>query len=177
MSRINNYPNYAESLLLLQSFSTPDNVINHLILTAQTAMGICRILKEKNIEVNCDLILTGALLHDIGRCQSHEIDHALIGAKILRNLNFPADICQLVENHLLGGITRDEASILGLPEKDFLPITLEEKIVSYSDNVSKNSAFLTTEQVILKFRKYYVEGHPVLNRIKLLHEEIESLIK
>jgi len=146
-------------------------------LTAQKAIIISKILKAKTVKIDCNLILAGALLHDLGRCQSHELDHAIIGADILRKLNYPTCLCQLVENHLLAGIKKEEASELGLPEKDFIPLSLEEKIVSYSDNISKNNIPLTTNEVISKYRKYYDEFHPILNRIKSLHDEIESLLQ
>ncbi|MFW9906507.1 MAG: HDIG domain-containing metalloprotein, partial [Candidatus Thorarchaeota archaeon] len=68
------FPDYTKCIQILLDYSVPPNVISHLILTAQTAVNATKILKNHNYSINCNLILTGALLHDIGRCRSHRLD-------------------------------------------------------------------------------------------------------
>ena len=77
----------------------------------------------------------GALLHDIGRALSHDITHGFKGANILRKEGLPENVALIVERHVLGGFTSSEALHLGLPPKDFLPTTLEEKIVCVADKL------------------------------------------
>ena len=43
----------------------------------------------KGSYVNLEQVETGAMLHDIGRSRTHTIKHAVVGAEILKNLNFP----------------------------------------------------------------------------------------
>ncbi|UCE14014.1 MAG: HDIG domain-containing protein [Candidatus Heimdallarchaeota archaeon] len=170
------FPDYIESIQLLLRYSTPLNVISHSIYTAQTAMKVAAKFKEKKIVVDCDLILAGALLHDIGRCKSHNIKHGLIGSKLLQNEGLPKELCRIAEIHLFAGITRHEAPDLGLPFRDFLPVTLEEKIITYADNISKKDRLLSVDEVIERYGKYLPQSHPILNRVRLLHTEIEAYL-
>ena len=41
----------------------------------------------------------------------------------------------IVERHIGAGITADEAGRLGLPFRDYIPATLEQKVVSHADNL------------------------------------------
>ncbi|MFX0182815.1 MAG: HDIG domain-containing metalloprotein [Candidatus Hodarchaeota archaeon] len=170
------FPNYTECLQLLVKFSVPPNVINHLIYTTQNAMKVSMVLKENYHIIDCELVLAGAMLHDIGRCKSHHIDHGFIGAQLLRQRNFPEELAEIAENHLFAGIKKHETIKLGLPFKDFLPKTLEEKIIAYSDNISKGGRILTTNEVIERYTKYLNKSHPILRRVRKLHGEIESLM-
>jgi len=170
------YPDYTKCIQLLLDYSTPPNVISHSILTAQTALNITEILKNKNLIINCDLIMAGALLHDIGRCQSHRLDHGIIGAKILREEDIAEELAQVAENHLFGGITKKEAKKLGLPFQDYLPKTLEEKIITYADNISKREPLLSIDEVIERYSTRLCNSHPILKRVRLLHTEIDTLL-
>jgi len=122
-------------------------------------MNIAKLLKNKNYYINCDLILAGALLHDIGRSQSHYIDHGILGGQILKTHGFQAELVSIVEKHIYAGISADEAKDLGLPSKDYIPKTYEEKIVAYADNISKTNELLSLEQVLNRFKRYLPDSH------------------
>ncbi len=170
------FPNYIECIQLLVRHSTPPDVITHGIQTAQTALKIAQKIKEQGKQVDCDFILAGALLHDIGRCKSHKIDHGILGGQILREEDFPKELVRIAENHIFAGITKHEAIDLGLPFKNYLPVTLEEKIITYADNVSKKEPLLTINEVIDRYSKYLRRSHPIIKRVRLLHSEIEKLL-
>lgn len=133
-------------------------------------------MKERNFPINCDLVLAGAMLHDIGRSQSHKLDHGVIGANILKKEKMPTELVSVVENHIFAGISKEETSEFNLPFRDFLPNTLEEKIVAYADNISKENDILTSEQVVKRYSRYLEESHPIIQRVKTLHYEIETLL-
>jgi uncharacterized protein (TIGR00295 family) len=63
------------------------------------------------------------------------VDHAVVGAEILRMRGLDERICLIVERHLGAGIPESEAVKLGLPERDMVPETLAEKIVCHADNL------------------------------------------
>ena len=170
-------PSFSECINLLIEYSIPDQIISHLLFTAQTAMMITRQLKKKKIVLDCDLILAGALLHDIGRSKSHNIDHGIVGAEILRTGGFPDELVSIVEKHIYAGISKQEAKELGLPYKDYIPETYEEKIVAYADNVSKTNKIQGLEEVIKRFKRYLPETHSILIRVKELHAEFDILVK
>ncbi len=139
-------------------------------------MKITRELKERNIPINCDLVLAGAMLHDIGRSLSHKLDHGVIGANILKIERMPSELVSVVENHIFAGISKEETPEFNLPFRDFLPNTLEEKIVAYADNISKENDILTSEQVVKRYSRYLEESHPIIQRVKTLQYEIETLL-
>ncbi|MHA1917936.1 MAG: HD domain-containing protein [Candidatus Ranarchaeia archaeon] len=116
---------------LLLKHNLPEQIIEHSIKVSKIAKNISlSINKFDNSEIL--LIETAALLHDIGRSISHKIDHGIIGGKILRKMDYPIH-ARIIEVHMLAGFNKEEAISLGLPNRDFLPITLPEKIVNYSD--------------------------------------------
>lgn len=125
-----------------------------------------------NSKVNLELVKKGALLHDVGRCQSNGIDHAIIGANILRNRGESSEIVMIVERHIGAGITTEEAIILGLPPKSYEPVTIEEKIVSHADNLVHGTEEVNLDFVIKKWRDMMGEEHPSINRLKKLHHEV-----
>ncbi len=170
------FPDYVTCIRLLLSHSTPSNVISHSIQTTQTALKAAKKIKEQGKLIDCNFILVGSLLHDIGRCKSHRIDHGIIGAQLLRKEGLPEEVAKIAENHLFAGITKHEAVNLGLPFRNYLPVTLEEKIITYADNISKKEPLLTLDEVIDRYSKYLVRSHPILKRVRLLHAEIETLL-
>lgn len=174
---MNVLPNYLTCIELhLQHHSLPQ-VIDHVIFTTQTALSIVKELKALFPTINCQLVLAGAMLHDIGRSQSHNIDHGIIGGEIIKQHGFPVELVYIVENHIFAGILKDETYEFSLPAKEYLPSTIEEKIVAYSDNISKNLQILSREEVLNYFSKYLSMNHPVMRRINKLHEEIETYLK
>ncbi len=81
------------------------------------------------------LLEVGALLHDIGRAQVHDVTHGYVGGQILRKNKYPISIVLIVERHVLGGFSPDEAEKVGLPKREFVPQTWEEKIVCVADKL------------------------------------------
>ncbi len=85
--------------------------------------------------VDLDLVLAGAMLHDIGRGVTHGIDHAQRGAALARSLALDENIVHIIERHIGAGMTADECSLEGLTPRDCIPKTVEEKIVANADNL------------------------------------------
>lgn len=127
---------------LLKTLKVPKEIVEHSEAVRETCMNLIDLLRERNraLKVNRRIVAVGALLHDIGRTRTQGIDHGVEGARMLRDLNVRDDpdierIALICERHLGGGIPKKEAAKLGLPEKDYIPKTLEEKIVAYCDNM------------------------------------------
>ncbi|MBO3746501.1 ribonuclease Y [Streptosporangiaceae bacterium NEAU-GS5] len=72
------------------------NVLKHLIESAHIA-GIM----AAELRLNRDLVKRGALLHDIGKALTHEVEgsHALIGAEIARRYGEHEDVVHAIEAH------------------------------------------------------------------------------
>lgn len=117
--------------------------MTHSTLVMKRAVRIC----DHHPELNLDrqFIIEAAMLHDIGifKCDAPGIQcfgkapyltHGRIGAELLRAEGLPkhARVC---ERHTGAGITKEEILRLNLPlpPQDFLPETMEEKVICYAD--------------------------------------------
>jgi len=163
------------ALRLLSENGCSRRVINHCKAVEKVATEIAEACKKKGLNVDMKLVQIGALLHDIGRSKTHCVDHAIIGAKIARSLNLPEAVVSIIERHVGGGITIEEAENLGWPVKSYVPETLEEKIVTYADKLIEGSERVSIEQTIEKFSRKLPPSS--INGMKKLHEEITSLIR
>ena len=106
--------------------------LTHSILVAEKALEIVRRLKAS---LDMKLIGRGALFHDLGKTITHDIDHGRLGAEKGAELGLPPEINLIMEKHIRGGITDEEAVELGLPAKDYTLYRLEERIIIYADRL------------------------------------------
>ncbi|HEX3014726.1 MAG TPA: HD domain-containing protein, partial [Methanobacterium sp.] len=56
--------------------------------------------------------------------------------------------------------------------KDYIPLTLEEKIVAHADNLTHWDQEVDLDFVIKKWKERLGENHPSIPRIIKLHQEI-----
>jgi len=132
-----------EAFSLLKKYGASDSVIAHVKKVRDYAMEIAACC-----ECDRELVEAGAILHDIGRSRTHGIDHAVVGAEILRNEGVDERIVRIVERHVGAGLTKEEAANLGLPPKDYLPEAIEEKIVCHADNLIGNRERISIHDAI-----------------------------
>jgi uncharacterized protein len=155
----------------LENYGCPKKVIGHCLAVSKKALEIAKTVK---FEVNLEDIEDGAVLHDIGRCRTHGIRHAVVGAGIARGLGAKEEVVRIVERHIGAGITRIEAAKVGLPARDYIPATPEEKIVAYADNLTLGTKYIAFEETLEKFVELLGEGHPSIKRFIALHEETQG---
>ena len=167
---------FEKALSILKNLC-PENVVNHCIAVSEYAYELALAIKNRGYEVDVELVKLGGLLHDIGRSKTHGIEHGVVGAEILRELGFDEKLALIAERHIGAGITKEEAIELGLPPKDYIPITLEEKIVAHADNLIFGTKRVEINDVIKKFEKKLGRNHPSIKRIILLNDEINNLLK
>ncbi len=148
MNEMSNIPKPAKCIELLKENGCSRGVINHSKAVRDLAVQIA----EKS-RADIKLVEVGALLHDIGRCNTHGVKHGFEGAKIAKKNNLPVCILNIIERHVGAGIPKDEAVKLGLPAKDYLPQTLEEKIVAHSDNLIEKGKKQIIEKEVEKALK------------------------
>lgn len=124
-------PGIEESLQILKDHNASKHVVTHSLAVMEVANQIATYFPT----VDKDLIETGALLHDLGRTKTHGLEHALIGAELAAKLKLPQELINIIERHMGAGISPQEAEKMGLPNKDYRPQSLEEKIVAHADNL------------------------------------------
>jgi uncharacterized protein len=167
-------PSREQALYFLYKSGCSANVIKHCETVAELAMEIAKICKEKGLNVNLELVEIGALLHDIGRSKTHSVHHAILGAEIAQGMGLPKPIISIIKRHVGGGITAKEAKKLGWPKDVYVPITLEEKIVSYADKLVEGSRRVPIEKTIENLSKELPPS--AIARIQKMHNEMLALI-
>jgi uncharacterized protein len=169
-------PSPRMALTFLSEVGCSERVIDHCKAVSALAVKFAKACESKGLNVDVNLVEVGALLHDIGRSKTHGVDHAIVGAEIGRSLNLPESILFIIERHVGGGITADEAKKLGWPVKSYLPTTLEEKLVTYADKLIEGLRVVPIEKTIEQFSRELGENHPAIDRVIRLHEELFPLI-
>ena len=152
-----------------------DNLKSLLLLhsrqVADKSLASCR--KHPELHLDEAFVEEAAMLHDIGirwchapsiccEGEEHYIRHGLIGGKLLRQEGFPVH-AQVCERHTGTGLTKEQIvrQQLPLPPQDFIPVTLEEKLICYADKFfskSKPERVLTVEQAAQSLEKFGHEG-------------------
>lgn len=169
-------PSRSEALKILRRMGCPPHVAAHCERVADIAVELALKALDMCFPVDLRLIEAGALLHDIGRSVTHGVSHGVIGAKIVRSLGLDEDVARIVERHVGAGIPAEEAAELGLPNGDYMPSTLEEKIVCYADKLARGSQRMGYKEALEEFIRILGRDHPAVERFKKLHREILTLI-
>jgi len=165
---MNFIPTPEECIELLRKSGCSEKVIRHCKTVRDVAV---RIAKRANADVK--LVEASALLHDIGRSKTHGIRHAVEGGKIAKKLCLPKEIIHIIERHIGAGLSADEAKKLGLPNRDFIPETLEEKIVCHADSLVDHNKKRDIEYEI---ERALTNGfHEYARRLVVLHKELSDI--
>ena len=146
----------------------------HCLAVSAKAISIA---ERAAVILDRELVRQGGLFHDIGRSRTHGIEHAVAGVEIARGLGFSDKLVLIVERHIGAGITAAEAVRLGLPKKDYLPLTAEEKIVSYADNLLSGTREMPFSEALERFRKILGPDHEGIELFIKQHEEIQGWMK
>jgi uncharacterized protein len=136
-----------------------DYYLPHVESVTKMALAIC----DKNPHLQADrfLVEAAAMLHDIGICRVYApeigcygeapyIQHGIFGAEIVRQEGW-SEIAPFCENHIGAGITKSDVITqkLALPERDMVPQTIEQEIITFADKFfSKSQNHLTTPKAI-----------------------------
>ena len=150
------------ALQIIDHFYPEESALKTLLLKHSTqvkekALEILSHNPDLSAQMDIDTVINGALLHDIGigECYApdilclghrHYIAHGIIGAEMLREYSRQLGIdleafARICERHTGSGLTAKEIheQHLPIPEKDFLPETLEEKLVCLADKFFSKS--------------------------------------
>ena len=150
-----------------------DHVVKHSLFVSHEAKKTAEKIKQNGYDIDVDFVEIAALIHDIGRCKTHSIRHGVEGAKIIKR--YSDKLARVCETHIGAGLTKEEAISLGLPAKDYLPETLEEKVIAHADNLAAGAKLMTISEALEELREKLGENHPAIGRVKELNDFIEEL--
>ena len=162
-------PNEDQCIELLIEAGCKRRVIIHCCTVEAVAKEIVSRVKG----ADPDLVAAGALLHDIGRSVDHSIMHAYIGSQIVQAHGLPQPIVDIVRKHTGAGLDAKDVEELGLPDADYMPRTLEEKIVAHADNMVSDNKVVKHSHSSDKLRNKGAERGA--DRIDALHAELSAL--
>lgn len=161
------YPNERECIRLLENAGCSRRVMHHSCTVRAVAAAI-----SERIPCNRDLVLAGAMLHDIGRSVDHSIMHAYEGYRILISLGLPEDLAETARKHTGAGLDQTDVEEFGLPPGDYIPATIEEKIVAHSDNLVSDTVLVKHTHSSEKLAaRGYMRGSV---RMEVLHRELSA---
>jgi uncharacterized protein len=126
------YTIHDADITLLRQAGVSEEDVAHSVKVAEKALEIASRI-NKNLDM--ELVGRGALFHDLGKAKTHEIEHGKLGAEMGAALGLPPAINAVMEKHIRGGLSAEEAIELGLPVKDYTLATLEERIIIYADRL------------------------------------------
>jgi uncharacterized protein len=163
--------NRKEALYLLTAVGCPVNVINHCSAVSEKARYIAQKVQNDH-PVDIHLVEMGGLLHDIGRAVTHSIDHGIVGARLLKKRGINRHLQRICETHILAGVPKAVAKDIGLPPRDFIPQTMEEKIVCHADNMTNH----TIEELRIGWKNFFGEknGQIIITLLDNLYNELKK---
>lgn len=180
-----NYKVQTWDIEILRNAGVSEDDVKHCMKVADKALEIA---DRTGTQIDMELIGRGALFHDFGKAKTHEIEHGKIGAEMGKNIGLPGTVTDIMEKHIRGGLTEEEARELNLPVKDYSLKTLEEKIVIYADRLvdiitdgivdikgDELEAERRFEEILREYPKYG-KNEKTLNRYLGYHREIQRLM-
>ncbi len=147
----------------------------HCFAVADAAAKVGSALKDHRA-VDLDFLWPAALLHDIGRCVTHDpIRHGVAGYDLLMRLGYQSE-ANVCASHILFGLDACEATLFGLPARDFVPHTVEERLVPLVDFLIEFDKPTTIDRRFSSLRKRNADNDFFLSRLDRARERAEVFI-
>ncbi|MDP7260372.1 MAG: NAD(P)H-hydrate epimerase [archaeon] len=154
----------------------PKPLRTHCKTVKKSCGKVIETLEARGIYPDKEIVNYGALLHDVGRVIDGGVRQGLEGYNILLELGVPEEIALCARNHVGSGIPKEEAVEKGLPEEDFIPETLEQKIVAYGDNLVAFDKITNYSEFRASFVEKFGEVSTQVAMSDLLHSELTDFI-
>lgn len=160
-----------DAVNILHGVGCSDEVIQHGFKVRELALEYSKKIIANGAFVDINIVEIGSILHDIGKSISNGIEHGALGAKLAENLGIDAKIVQIIRCHIGAGITKKKALELKLPHGNYIPTTIEEKIVAHADNLIKGTEQISINTCILNMQNKKIDSKSI-DMIKVLAHEI-----
>jgi len=164
------YPDEKQCLKILKDSGCSQRVTVH----CRTVRAVADVIAERMPDCDRGLVTAGALLHDLGRSRDHSIMHAVVGAEMAEKLGLPQELVEIIRRHTGAGLDEEDVATFGLPGWDYIPRTIEQKIVAAADNLVSDSSLVSHRVPAEKLRG---KGAPRgADRIIALHKELSDRV-
>ncbi len=167
-------PGREECMRMLVEAGVEENAIQHSKLVEAVALGFAKAINERQAGlVNEELVTAGALLHDLGRSKTHDIQHVVWSVQLAQEAHVDPAVVEIIRRHVGGGLTPYDAEKLGLPAWNMMPTTWEEKVVNHADSLVGEKGRRTLKKTLQHIRRV---GTPMwYKRVQELHRQLSGL--
>ena len=165
-------PSEEEAIALHRKHGSSERIIEHCETVTKVAKILADEFNRRGIKVDTKAVVAGAMLHDIGRSRTHTVRHGVEGSEIIEKEGVDRVVVEIVRKHVGAGLVPEEAEKLGLPRLDYVPKTLEERIVCFSDKLVASNQVQPFEEEV---RRFTVKSHDVARLIALKKRMKEEL--
>lgn len=155
-------PGRDECLSLLDKYGADERLKKHSIMCSRMSLKMA-----EGCQLDKRLLEAGALLHDIGRTVTPDIFHGVEGYRILKGEGYDETIARFCSTHVGAGLLRSTARKLKLPDMDYIPRTMEEKVVCNSDTLLKGDRVVELREIIEDYKKKELQSE--VPRLKKLN--------
>ena len=165
-------PSEGEAVALHRKYGSGQVIIEHCETVARVAKVLAEEFARRGHQVDLQAVVAAAMLHDIGRSKTHTIRHGVEGSQIVENEGADKKVVEIVRKHVGAGIAPEESTRLGLPDLDYIPRTLEERIVCFADKMVDRNKVRSFEEEVRRFR---IKSHDV-GRLIALKESLQEAL-
>ncbi len=157
-------PDEGQAIALHTKHGSNEHILRHCRACARVSMSLgARAIMHDN-PVDEKAVFAGALLHDIGRSRTQTVEHGVVGARLLELEGIDPIVVEIVRRHVGAGISSAEAVTLGFPSGDYVPRTLEQKIVCFVDKMLDGDRVRPLGEEVKRFVR---RGHDVERLLRL----------
>ncbi len=165
---MSSYPSTDDCYRIMREEGLSSAVIRHCCVVNLVAMAIAR-----RCGADLELVNAASLLHDVGRSATHGVNHVAESVRIARKRDLPEELVNCIGRHIASGFTAEEAEALGLPKGDYMPLSLEDKVVNFADNLVSDRSIKTVAQAGERMRAKGFEL--TATRMLAMGEELAAL--
>jgi uncharacterized protein len=165
-------PSEGEALALHRKYGSNDIIIEHCKTVAKVAKVLAEEFERRGHAVDVEAVVAAALLHDIGRSRTQTVRHGVEGSEMIEREGADRKVVEIVRKHIGAGLTPEEARRLGLPELDYIPRTLEERIVCFADKMVDSDRVRPFD---VEVRRFVIKSHDVMRLFALKKRLKEEL--
>jgi len=163
-------PDERQALALHTKHGSSERVVTHCQTVTAVSGALADAILAKGKPIDRRAVIAGALLHDIGRSRVQTVEHGYVGAKILEEEGVDAVVVEIVRRHVGAGISKEEAASLGFPKGDYIPRTLEQRVVCFADKMVSGDGVRPFEEEVKRFER---KGHDV-ERLRTLRKSLQD---
>lgn len=165
-------PSEGEAMALHRKYGSSERIVRHCQTVAKVAEILAEEFRRRGHQVDVKTVVAGALLHDIGRSRTQTVMHGVEGAGLVEREGADREVVEIIVRHVGAGIAPEEVKRLGLPDRNYIPRTLEERIVCFADKMVDSDRVRPFEEEVHRFTAKSHDVARLLALKKRLQDEL-----